>query len=357
MMSSKIEKMTISNDSGMEVTCLNYGAILHSIRVPLSGAKVPNSIGANVKQKTEVLIKPKRLESYLTQDNYMGTIVGRFCNRIENSNFEIDGKPNLIDSNEGTNCLHGGSDGLNKKFWNVEKNGNGSSNEIIMSCESADGENGFPGNLKVQVVYGVTNDNKVTIDISATTDRQTPVNLTGHAYFNLNLSNDSTIKQHQLQVAADHFLPIKSDGIPLLETREVINTDFDFRRQQSLEKLLLSDDEQIISNNGIDHNFVLAQSHHSKSSEGGHQLPLGELVKAASLYSSSSNITMTLWTNKPGLQIYTGNHLGGEFKAHQGICLEPQFFPNTPNRPDYPNCLLKPGELYRHKMVYQFDDE
>lgn len=326
--SQSICQYQLGDKNGLQVGVLNYGAILQSIRVPVGERQI------------EVLLGFQAADDYLEDKAHIGAIAGRYCNRIANASFELNGEKFHLEKNDGDNLLHGGPQGFNQKFWRVVEYQQNQHPKITLAYESADGEQGFPGNLKNFVTYRIVEGHQLVIDINAQCDKPCPVNLTGHAYFNLN-SSQRLIRNHELQIDAKKFLPIADNCIPTGELREVAESDFDFQQAAQVGPRIESNDLQIRKQKGIDHNFVLNGNNQSARA-------------VAMLYSPESKIEMTLSTNMPGLQIYTGNHLSAPFESYQGICLEPQYFPDSPNQVAFPDCILHPEKSYHHQIIYDF---
>lgn len=322
-----IRQYELTTATGFSASVLNYGAILQSIKVPTESGL------------TEVLLGYQQPQTYLDDDAYMGAIAGRYCNRIADGLFTLSGKAYQLSINSGAHHLHGGTHGLSHKYWQLEQSSE-SSQSITLKTFSPDSEQGYPGNVQVEVTYTLQADNKLIIDMKATTDKITPFNLTGHAYFNLNTDHSSAINHH-LKVYADKYLPIDDSGIPTGELLSVAKTPFDFRELSELSAHVNDDSPAVASQKGIDHNFVLNDQSES-------------VTLAAELYSPQSGVHLKVHTNKPGLQIYTGNHLSGDFEPYQGVCLEPQYYPNSPNQSEFPECFLKPGDTYHHQIIYEF---
>ena len=320
-----MEKLKIANKNGMSCTVLQYGGTIQSILFPVNGELI------------ETILNYPSCQDYASDQFYLGAIVGRYCNRIRNGKFQVQGNEYQLAINNAKNHLHGGINGFNKQVWKVESH---TSNSVALSYFSSDGEEGYPGNLNARVNYRVDDENSIVIDITATVDKPCPVNLTGHSYFNLN-RNISTIDNHLLKVNAQKFLSIDDAGIPTGEISQVANSPFDLSEFTSLGALLQSDDPRIRAQQGIDHNYVLEQS-------------IEEDSLAAIVYSPETNIQLAVKTNMPGLQVYTGNHLAAPFQQYQGLCLEPQYFPDSPNRAEFPSSLLMPNLKYHHRMTYQF---
>ena len=318
-----LKRFVISNKFGMQVNLLNFGGRIERIRYP-KGA-----------QLLELCLYYSDFNQYLNDSFFLGTIVGRYCNRIENAKFKLQEVNYELEQNDFKNNLHSGEKGFHNQFWNMEV---AEEQRVVFRYFSEDGEGGFPGNVKVLAEYLLTDDNKLILDIRAETDKPCPVSITGHAYFNLS-GKQASIREHELSLTADAFLPVNQYSIPLENSKLVENSAFDFQKEKKLGKAIDSDDKQIIQSRGVDHCFV------NQSDK-----------VIAEVSSNESNIRMKVSSNMPGLQVYTGNFLTEPFKPYQGICLEPQFLPNSPNRPDFPNSILQPGEIYHHRIVYEFSE-
>lgn len=326
-----VTQYTITNPNGMIVKLINYGATVTDII----------TLDKN-QQRGNVVLGYDSLGGYLQNGNpYFGCVVGRYANRIANGKFTVDGKSYSLAKNNNGQSLHGGLKGFDKVLWNGTQNGD---NSVKFSYESKDGEEGYPGNLKVDVTYTLTNDNELKIEYSATTDKATPVNLSNHAYFNLSAGADSTILGHELVLKADSFTTVNNVLIPTGKNPPVAGTPMDFTTAKQIGK----DIAQVPG--GYDHNYVLSKT--------GNDLGL-----AATLYHAGSGRFMEVFTTEPGIQFYSGNFLNGTLKGtrdgkayikHAGLCLETQHFPDSPNQPSFPNTILKPGDTYRHTTVYKF---
>jgi aldose 1-epimerase len=323
---------TFSNSGGMEVDITNYGGIITSIRVPDRNGNREN-----------VLLGFDTLEQYLGSHPFFGAIVGRYANRIADGAFSINGKQYQLSRNDGVNHLHGGSKGFYTRLWNPEViNGN----TLQLTYFSQDGEEGYPGNLEVTVTYTLTDLNELIISYKATTDRSTPVNLTSHAYFNLSGDHTTDILTHQLMLHADYYTPVNTQLIPTGELISVRGTPFDFTTSQPIGARI----DKVPG--GYDHNFVLRPSSDS-------------LRLAGILYHPESGRKMEVLTSKPGIQFYSGNFLDGSLKGFNGIayekyaglCLETQYYPDSPNQPAFPSTILNPGDIYRSTTIYKFSAE
>lgn len=331
---------TLKNKNGMVVTITNFGATVVSIVVPDKTGKM-----------ADVALGYDNLAGYELNKNYLGVLVGRYGNRIAHGKFSIDGTEYTLAKNNGENSLHGGLKGFNKAMWEAKDVSKGGEPAVEMKYLSKDGEEGYPGNLSVTVVYTVTNKNELKIDYTATTDKKTVVNLTNHTYFNLAGEGHGDILKHELMINSDKFTPVDSGLIPTGELKSVAGTPFDFKKPTAIGARIDASDEQIKLGGGYDHNFVLKRAK-----------PTG-LSLAAKVTDPSSGRAMEVWTTEPGVQFYTGNFLDGSFQGKGGkaygkrtaFCLETQHFPDSPNHPSFPTTLLKPGEKYRTTTVYKFE--
>jgi len=331
---------TLKNKNGMQVSITNFGATVVSIMAPDKTGKM-----------ADVALGYDDLAGYELNKNYLGVLVGRYGNRIAHGKFSIDGTEYTLAKNNGDNSLHGGIKGFNKAMWEAKDVSKGGEAAVEMKYVSKDGEEGYPGNLSVTVVYTLTNKNELKIDYSATTDKKTVVNLTNHTYFNLAGQGNGDILKHELMINADTFTPVDSGLIPTGELKKVEGTPFDFRKATAIGARIDADDEQIRLGGGYDHNFVLNR-----------QKATG-LSLAARVSDPASGRTMEVWTTEPGVQFYTGNFLDGSFKGKDGsvyqkrtaLCLETQHFPDSPNHPSFPTTLVKPGEKYHTTTVYKFE--
>ncbi len=331
---------TLKNKTGMQVSITNFGATVVSIMVPDKAGKM-----------ADVALGYDDLAGYELNKNYLGVLVGRYGNRIAHGKFSIDGTEYTLAKNNGDNSLHGGIKGFNKAMWEAKDVSKGGEAAVEMKYVSKDGEEGYPGNLSVTVVYTLTNKNELKIDYSATADKKTVVNLTNHTYFNLAGQGNGDILKQDLMINADTFTPVDSGLIPTGELKKVEGTPFDFRKATAIGARIEANDEQIKLGGGYDHNFVLNR----KAATG--------LSLAARASDPASGRTMEVWTAEPGVQFYTGNFLDGSFKGKGGIayqkrtafCLETQHFPDSPNHPSFPTTLLKPGAKYHTTTVYKFE--
>ncbi len=333
---------TLRNGQGMEIAVMNYGAILTSVRVPDSKGQV-----------ADIALGFDSLEGYLGTQPYMGATVGRYANRIAKGRFTLNGEQYTLAVNNGANALHGGLKGFDKKIWRAKNVSSDDGPAVEMTYVSPDGEEGYPGTLTATVTYSLSNDNEVRIHYKATTDADTVLNLTNHSYFNLAGAGKGTILDHMVAINADRFTPVDSGLIPTGELKSVEGTPFDFRTPTAIgARIDETGDEQIKLGGGYDHNFVL---------NGG----AGKLRFAARAKEPVSGRVMEVFTDQPGLQFYTGNFLDGsvtgkggiQYEKRFGFCMETQHFPDSPNKPEFPSVLLKPGETFETTTVYKFSTE
>ncbi len=330
-----MKKYKISNDKGVSAEIISYGAIVVSLTAP-------NRNG----QLEDVILGFDDLASYEKDNTFQGSIVGRYGNRIAGGKFSLDGKVYQLNLNDGPNHLHGGPKGFFKVIWDIEQL---DSQSVRLTYVSPDGEEGYPGEVKISVVYTITDDDALRIDYYGTTDRPTILNPTSHCYFNLSGSPKNTILDHELMLNADFFTPIDEFSIPTGEIRPVAGTPLDFREHKPFGRDINAEDEQIKFGKGYDHNWVI----NGKP---------GQVRLAATIYESKSGRLMECLTDQAGLQFYSGNFLDGSLIGKGGIrydyrcalCLEAQAFPDSPNKPHFPSVVLRPGEEYRQTTIYRF---
>ena len=330
---------TLKNSHGVEIQTMNYGGIIVSIRVPDRKGEF-----------ADIVLGHEKLEGYTPNPPYLGAIVGRYANRIANGTFTLDGKSYTLPKNDGPNTLHGGTTRtFDKVVWDAKPlNGK---NGVAFSYLSKDGEEGFPGNMKVKVTYTLTDANALLIDYEATTDKASPINVSQHSYFNLKGEGNGDILDHDIMINADRFTPVDKNLIPIGELRAVKGTPLDFTKSTKIGARVDDSYDQIQLGHGYDHNFVL----NSKPEQNG-------LVLAARVNEPASGRILEVWTTQPGVQFYSGNFLDGSvtgknghvYKRRYGFCLETQHFPDSPNHPNFPNTILKPGETFHQKTVFKF---
>jgi len=328
---------TLTNAHGVEVRAMNYGGIILSLRVPDRKG-----------QLADIVLGHEKAEEYMPNPPYLGAIVGRYANRIANGTFTLDGKTYTLPKNDGPNTLHGGiTRTFDKVLWDGEplKGKNG----VAFTYLSKDGEEGFPGNLKVTVTYTLTDSNELVIDYQATTDKATPINVSQHSYFNLKGAGNGDILDHEIMISADKFTPVDKNLIPTGELRAVKGTPFDFTTSTKIGARIEDPYEQMVLGHGYDHNFVL-----NRKGAG--------LSLAARVYEPTTGRVLEVSTTQPAVQFYTGNFLDGSvtgkeghvYKRRYGLCLETQHYPDSPNHPDFPSTILKPGEKFHQTTVFKF---
>ena len=330
-----VDLHTLRGTGGIEARITNFGGIIVSIKPPDREGRLD-----------DVLLGFDQLQGYQTMSPYFGAIVGRVCNRIAKAAFSLDGVSYTLAANNGPNSLHGGRKGFDKMVWEVKPQTEPSSSTLEMHYLSKDGEEGYPGNLQVKAVYSMTNDNGLRLDLTGTTDKTTVVNLTQHPYFNL--AGQGDVLGHSVQIDADKFTPVDSALIPTGELRSVSGTPFDFRQPTAIGARMEQEDEQLGLGHGYDHNYVLNH-------------PSGRLDVVARVSEPGSGRVLEVLTTEPGLQFYTGNHLnnlkgkgGKNYAKRSGFCLEAQHFPDSPNHPEFPSVVLRPGEVYRNTIIFRF---
>jgi len=320
-MQNTLNSWTLAGE-GLRATFINWGARLAYLEVETAQGWRPVTLGFPT------------LEGFLTDPAHMGAIAGRYANRIGGGHFSLDGHRHTLPVSDRGNCLHGGTVGFGKLFWQGEREGDA----VVLRHTSPDGDQGFPGTLDVAVRYRLS-ERALVIDYTATTSAPTVLNLTNHAYFNLTGAPD--ILGHVLTIHADAFTPSEPSGLPTGEIRPVAGTVFDFRRPTAIGARICADDEQLLLGQGYDHNYVLGTA------------PFAAPILAAEL--AAGGLTMQVWTTEPAVQLYTGNHLAkAGFARNQAVCLETQHFPDSPNQPGFPSTVLRPGAVFRSTTRYRF---
>lgn len=326
--------LTLRNGAGMVVTLMDWGATLLSARIPLSDGCV-----------REALLGCASPEHYQDQAAFLGASIGRYANRIADSRYTLNGETVTLQPSQGVNQLHGGPDGFDKRRWQIV---NHNERQVLFAISSDDGDQGFPGNLCATVQYRLTDDNRISITYRATVDKPCPVNLTNHVYFNLD-GDQTDVRNHKLQLLADEYLPVDEGGIPRGGLKPVAGTSFDFRTAKVIASEFLADDDQR-KVKGYDHAFLLQAKGDSKK-------------PVALLASEDEKLQMEVYTSAPALQFYSGNFLGGTssrgpnaYSDYQGLALESEFLPDSPNHPEWPqlDCILRPGEEYTSLTEYRF---
>lgn len=335
-----VEAVELANGNGMSAKIMTLGASIQSLQVPDRNGK-----------RGDVVIGHATPAEYLAKPQYFGATVGRYANRIRNGQFELDGKRYKLETNDGPNHLHGGVRGLDKVVWKIDAATSGSPASVVLSYTSPDGDGGYPGTLKVSATYSLNDQNELSVEYRATTDKPTIVNITNHAYFNLaGDASSSDILSHRLTLFADAYTPVDATLIPTGERRNVAGTPFDFREPQLI-GLRVRDarDEQIRFGRGYDHNYIVRGS-------------AGTLRPSARVEDPATGRVMELLQTAPAVQFYSGNFLDGTSSGKSGriyrqgdaLCLEPQVFPDSPNHADFPTSRLNPGQTYTNKIVFRF---
>jgi aldose 1-epimerase len=333
-----IDLYTLRNANGVEAAITNFGGIVVALKVPDRNGKLD-----------DVVLGFSDLESYTKPGPYFGAIIGRYGNRIAKGRFKLRGVEYKLAVNNGENHLHGGIKGFDKVVWTAREMKTKAGPAVVLTYLSKDGEEGYPGNLRVRVVYTLTSKTELKIDYSATTDKDTVTNLTHHSYFNLLGESNGDILNHRVRINADRFVPTDAGSIPTGELRSVAGTPFDFLKATGIGARINQDDEQLKLGNGYDHTFVI------------NGRP-GTLRLAAAAYEPSTGRTMEVWTTEPGMQFYTGNFLDGTvtgksgklYPRRSGFCFETQHYPDSPNQPSFPTTTLRRGATYRSTTIYRF---
>ena len=333
-----VDLFTLENANGMQAKITNYGGIVTQLHVPDQNGKLG-----------DVVLGYDKLSSYIKASPYFGCITGRYANRIAKGQFKIGEAAYKLATNNGENHLHGGNVGFDKQVWAAkEVTGLGKAG-IELTYLSKDGEEGYPGNLDSKVTYWLTNQNELEIEYEAKTDKATPINLTHHSYFNLAGEGSGNILGHAVEIFANTFVPTDAGNIPLGELKKVTGTPFDFLTPHKIGERIEEKNQQLEFGKGYDHNWVINDSGNS-------------LNLAARVTEPRTGRVMEVLTDQPGIQFYTGNFLDGSnigkgnkvYKHRNAFCLETQVHPDSPNQPDFPNSILKPGETYRHVCIYRF---
>ncbi|HLH54814.1 MAG TPA: aldose epimerase family protein [Verrucomicrobiae bacterium] len=332
----QVYEFTLRNTKGSEARILNYGGIVRSLRVP----DAKGNLG-------DVVLGYDTLADYLKETPYFGALIGRYGNRIARGKFTLDGQEYTLATNNYPNALHGGVKGFDKVVWEPAILTGPDGPSLKLTYLSKDGEEGYPGNLSVTVIYTLTEDNGLKIEYTATTDKDTVINLTQHSYFNL--AGKGTILDHIVMIPADKFTPVDSTLIPTGELKPVDGTPFDFRTPTAIGARINQDDEQLKFGKGYDHNWVINK-------------PMGEFGLMARVTEPTTGRVLEVLSAEPGLQFYTGNFLDGTLKGkggqvyqfRSGFCMESQHFPDSPNKPQFPSVVLKPGQTYHSTIVFKF---
>src|SRR5829696_6867062 len=333
-----VDLYTLRNANGVEATITNYGGIVVSLQVPDRNGKLG-----------DVVLGFSDLESYTKPGPYFGATIGRYGNRIAKGRFKLKGVEYKLAVNNGENHLHGGIKGFDKVVWTGREIKTKAGPAVVLTYLSKDGEEGYPGNLNVRVVYTLTNNNELKINYSATTDKDTVTNLTHHSYFNLAGEGNGDILNHLVTINANRFVPTDAGSIPTGELKRVAGTPFDFLKATAIGARINQDDEQLNFGKGYDHTWVI------------NGRP-GAMRLAATVYEATSGRVMQVWTTEPGMQFYTGNFLDGTltgksgkiYARRSGFCFETQHYPDSPNQPSFPTTTLRKGQTFKSTTIYRF---
>jgi aldose 1-epimerase len=333
-----VDLYTLKNKNGVEVSIMNYGAVIVSLKTPDARGRL-----------ADIVLGFDTLDGYLKENPYFGAVVGRYGNRIAKGKFELDGKAYTLAKTNGENAPHGGIKGFDKKVWQAEATEGETAQTLTLHCVSPDGEEGYPGTLKASVRYTLNDSDDLEVAYSATTDKPTVVNLTNHTYFNLAGAESGPILNQELMLNASKMTPVDAGLIPTGELKDVTGTPFDFRKPTAIGARIDADDEQIKRGGGYDHNFVI-----DRTAPG--------LALAARATEPSNGRVLEVWTTEPGVQFYTGNFLDGTLQGKRGtvyekrmaFCLETQHYPDSPNHVQFPSTRLDPGQEYKSTTVFKF---
>ncbi|MEO5905932.1 MAG: aldose epimerase family protein [Saprospiraceae bacterium] len=333
---TKVSEYTLANHHGLEMSVINYGCTITSILVPDRQG-----------QLGDVVLGFDSIDGYLASNHYIGSVIGRYANRIASGKFTLSGQEFSLPVNLAPHHLHGGLNGFNKKLWSARPFENDEGEGVDFVYKSPDGEEGYPGTLDVTVRYLLSHENDIIFHYTAGTDRLTILNLSQHSYFNLN-THGGDILEHQLMLKADQYLPVNDQMIPTGELKDVIGSPFDFRQMKPVGKDMSPKDKQIKIANGYDHNWVLDKKQN-------------ELSVAATLFDPESGRKMQVYTTEPGIQLYAGNFLDHQigksnnlYGPYAGLCLETQHFPDSPNQPNFPSVNLNPGQTFQSTTILHF---
>ncbi len=338
---TQLQVYSIQNNNGLSMSVTNFGGRIITLKVPdkngLSG---------------DIVLGYDSLNQYFNRRSVYGAMIGRFANRIANGKFSLEGKEYQLATNNGPNAIHGGPKGFHNVFWQLEPFMRDQTQALEMTYVSKDGEEGYPGNLTVKVIYSITDLNELVIEYEATTDQTTIINLTQHSFFNLAGEGTGDILNHDLTLNAGSFTPVDDHLIPTGEIKSVVGTPFDFLKAHKIGERINQEDPQLKFGKGYDHNWVL-----NKNGD--------EFSLAATVHEPVSGRIMEVWTTEPGMQFYSGNFLNKSeigkgnkvYDLRYGFCLETQHFPDSPNRKNFPAAVLKPGEVYKQRTVFKFSVE
>lgn len=333
-----VDRFTLKNKNGIEVSVISYGGIITSLQMPDR-----NGV------REDIVLGFDSLSDYEKGHPYFGALIGRFGNRIAKGKFPLDGQTYTLSQNNDANHLHGGHKGFDKVLWALSEHPSREGAAVKLSYLSSDQEEGYPGNLQVDVIYTLTDADELRVDYQATTDKKTILNLTQHSYFNLSGNTRRDILDHTLTLHADQFVPVDQTLIPTGELKAVAGTPFDFTTPAVVGSRINAADEQLKFGRGYDHCWVIRKES-------------GVLAHAATLFDAVSGRQVDVFTTEPGIQFYSGNFLDGTltgkynsvYRHRMGLCLETQHFPDSPNQPNFPSVELKPGEVFQSQTVFKF---
>jgi aldose 1-epimerase len=334
-----VEQFCLTNQQGVSVEILSLGGIIRRWLVP-----------NDKNNPTDIVLGYETVDDYLADDSFLGALIGRYANRINKGKFRLADKDYQTDINLGDNCLHGGSQGFNRKVWKTTVLSNADNPSIMLELTSPDGDQGFPSEIAVKVIYTLTEKNRLKIEYFADAEQTTLYNPTNHSYFNLSGHNSGSVELHQIQLLASHYTPTDERAIPTGEIAEVDHTPFDLRELTAISRPLASDHQQIAYGNGLDHNLCLDA-----------YAPLTKVAfYAGKAISQNSDIVLKVYTNMPGIQIFTANHFENKkgkdsvlYQAHQGVCFETQFYPDSPNQPNFPSATLEANKEFYSVTEYE----
>jgi aldose 1-epimerase len=340
---AKVDAVVLSNAHGMQARIIALGAAVQSVSTPDRHGKSAN-----------IALGYASIDGYASKPQYFGATVGRYANRIAKGHFVLDGKSYSVPVNDGVNSLHGGTRGFDKVIWTIgEVKHDASKASVTLSYVSPDGDMGYPGKLSASVTYTLDEENRLSIDYRATTDKPTIVNLSNHAYWNLSGEGSGSVMDERLTIAGDAYLPVDAGSIPTGEIRQVAGTPFDFRQAKPIGRDIRTNDAQLLNGRGYDHNWVISKNEASA------------MRMVARVEDPASGRVLTLKSTKPGLQFYSGNFLDGTtvgtgghvYRQGDAFVLEPQLYPDTPNQASFGSARLEPGHEYRNLIVYEFTTE
>lgn len=334
-----VEQFCLTNQNNVRVEILSLGGIIRRWLIPNSQ-----------KTHTDIVLGYDTVNDYLSDNSYLGALVGRYANRINQGKFSLAGSDYQTDINLGENCLHGGSQGFNSKVWQTTVLSSDDNPSILLELTSPDGDQGFPGDIAVKVIYTLTEQNRLKIEYFALTDQTTLYNPTNHSYFNLSGHDSGSVKFQKIQVVASYYTPTDEKAIPTGEISEVGSTPFDFRSLTTINEPLTSDHQQIEYGNGLDHNLCL-DSYIPQSKTA---------IYAGKAVTTEQDISLKVYTNMPGIQVFTANHFADKkgkggvlYQAHQGVCFETQYYPDSPNQPKFPSATLETGKEFYSITEYE----